>query len=83
MVGQLTFTNIQDAVDAAAAASKLKENAFVAQICQPLKNGVYGYAGTSIAFATFRNGIDLDTLAADEDGVPDEDMRAAAFRPRG
>lgn len=81
MVGLLEFTNIADAVEAAAAASKLKENAFSAQICQAFQKGANGYQGSSVAIAHFRNGIDLDVLAADEDGVPDMDRRTKAFRP--
>ena len=82
MVGMLEFAEIADAVDAAAAASRLKENAFSAQICQALQKGVYGYQGSSVAIAYFKHGRDLDELAADEDGVPDFDRRSKAFRPR-
>lgn len=82
MVGMLEFAEIADAVDAAAAASRLKENAFSAQMCQALQKGVYGYQGSSVAIAYFKHGRDLDELAADEDGVPDFDRRSKAFRPR-
>ena len=73
------YAAIQDAVDAAAAASLLAENNFTADITQLLQLGVYGYAGSAIPFAHFRNGADLDALAADEDGVPDLGRRARAF----
>lgn len=43
------------------------KNAFSAQICQELQPGSCGYAGHSVAFAHFRNGVDLKTLAADAD----------------
>ena len=76
------YAAIQDAVDAAAAASLLAENNFTADITQLLQAGVYGYAGSAIAFAHFRSGADLDALAADEDGVPDLDRRAGAFVAR-
>lgn len=83
MVGMLNFQDLQDAVDAAAAASLLKENAFSAQICQELKPGSCGYAGYSVAIAHFQNGVDLATLATDEDGVPDLPRRSSAFHARG
>jgi hypothetical protein len=83
MVGMLEFKTIDVAVEAAVAASKLKENAFSAQISQPLQKGFASYQGSSVAIAYFRNGLDLNELAADEDGMPDMYVRAQAFRPRG
>lgn len=77
------FDHIDKAVLAASAASKLKENNYCVQICQTIKKGIYGYAGTSVAFATFRNGVDLDSLAADEDGEPDLELRSRALCPKG
>lgn len=82
-VGNLEFTDINDAIEAASAASTRAENRLSAQIYQTLQKGVYGYAGYAVAIATFENGRDLDEMAADEDGVPDDDRRAQAFRPRG
>ena len=73
------YAAIQEAVDAAAAASQLAENNFSSDITQQLQPGVYSYAGSAVAFAQFRNGVDLDALAADEDGVPDLGRRARAF----
>lgn len=83
MVGMTEFTTIDEAVDAAVANSKLKENAFSAQICQSFQKGFASYPGSSIAIAHFKDGIDVNELAADEDGVPDMVLRAQAFRPRG
>ena len=81
-VGNLQFDNIGDAIEAAAAASTLEASAFTAAICQPLQKGANGYQGSSIAIAHFRHGVDLDELAADENGVPDIERRANAFRAR-
>lgn len=81
-VGGLEFTAIDDAVDAAVAASKLKANGLFAQITQSFQKGFASYPGSCIAFAHFRNGVDMDEFAADEDGVPDLEMRSQAFRVR-
>ena len=81
-VGMLSFDNIDAAVIEAAAASKLEENAFSAQIVQTLDNGFAGYQGTAAVVAHFRNGVDLAELAADEDGAPDMARRSKALRPR-
>lgn len=80
MVGQMEFSSIQEAVCAAAAASKSQENNFSAQICQPFQSGANGYPGSSVVVAHFRDGVDIDALAADEDGVPDMERRSQAFR---
>lgn len=78
-VGQKTFDELQDAVDAAAADSLIHVRA---SICTLLKKGVYGYAGSSAVVAHFVNGLDIRNLAADEDGIPDYGVRAQALTAR-
>lgn len=77
-VGNLNFIELQDAVDYAQPASI----GTVLQITTLLKKGQCSYAGTSSVVATFKNGSDINTLAADEDGVPDLKLRATALLAR-
>jgi len=75
-VGEEEFTELQDAVNAAAKASYFNERS---QITTKFKDGQCGYAGQNSVVATFHNGVDVRSIADDEDGVPDFDVRATAL----
>lgn len=75
-VANQSFNDLPSAVDAAVKYSYLNERC---QITQLLKNGVCGYAGTVSVVASFHNGVDLRSLAANEDGNPDLFVRAESL----
>ena len=78
-VGQNSFNELQDAVAAAVADSLIHVRA---DICTRLTKGIYGYAGTAVVVAHFVNGLDIRTMATDEDGIPDYGVRAQALTAR-
>lgn len=79
-VGNEEFSELQEAVDYAAKASYFNERY---QITTHFKDGQCGYAGQSSVVATFHNGVDLRSLAADEYGNPDFEVRATALIATG
>ena len=70
------FETLEQAVEKAVEESK---DGKTVQITTLLKKGVYGYAGSTCVVATFFDGQDVMSHAADEDGVPDMDARRTAL----
>lgn len=68
-----SFDNLVDAV------SEAKSSKARCQITTHFKDGQCGYQGYSRVVASFNNGVDIDSLATDEDGNPDYGVRATAY----
>lgn len=75
----LRFEILQDAVDAASSDSMWGCRSNITRL---LQKGSCGYQDYSCVVAQFFDGSDLLLMAADEDGVPDVDLRAKALLSR-
>lgn len=76
-VGEASFERLEDAAQEASRASAGEKRIQITTVMQRPIQG--GYGGISRVVASFFNGYDLNSIAADEDGVPDLGLRATAL----
>lgn len=82
-VGDASFERLEDAAQEASQASAGEKRIQITTVMQRPIQGSYG--GLSRVVASFFDGYDLSSIAADQNGVPDLGVRATALvhKPAG